>query len=90
MLSLIFPKISALSGTHQSGTEHIDCISGLIKGTLAQWATLIRDFNEIKLHALWSLRVWSLRASTGSLKKIRVYQYPFLQSQYSHFFSYAL
>ena len=44
------------------------------------------------VHALWFLRVWSLRASTRFLKKIRVCQYPFVpifkgifQSQYSHF-----
>ena len=44
------------------------------------------------LHALWFLRVWSLRASTRFLKKIRVCQYPFVpifkgifQSQYSYF-----
>ena len=29
------------------------------------------------LHALWYIRVWSIRVSTGFLKKIRVYQYPF-------------
>ena len=47
---------------------------------------------KIVVHALWFLRVWSLRASTRFLKKIRVCQYPFVpifkgifQSQYSHF-----
>ena len=44
------------------------------------------------LHALWYIRVWYIRASTGFLKKIRVCQYPIanickgiFQSQYSHF-----
>ena len=31
---------------------------------------------NIAIHALCSIRVWSIRASTGFLKKIRVYQYP--------------
>ena len=45
-----------------------------------------------RIHALWSLRVWSLRASTGFPEKIRVCQYlcarifrGIFQSQYSHF-----
>ena len=45
-----------------------------------------------ELHALWYIRVWYIRASTGFLKKIRVYQYPIVnifkgifQSEYSHF-----
>ena len=30
-----------------------------------------------KVHALWYIRVWCIRVSTGSQKKIRVYQCPF-------------
>ena len=47
---------------------------------------------EFRVHALWYIRVWSIRVSTGFLKKIRVYQYPIANickgifwSQYSHF-----
>ena len=50
---------------------------------------IVKNFG---IHALWYLRVWSLRASTGFPKKIRVYQYliacifrGIFQSQYSHF-----
>jgi len=31
-----------------------------------------------QIHALWYIRVWHIRVSTGFLKKIRVYQYPIL------------
>ena len=31
----------------------------------------------ISLHALWYIRVWSIRVSTRFLKKIRVYKCPF-------------
>ena len=31
----------------------------------------------MRIHALWYIRVWSIRVSTGFWKKIRVYQCPF-------------
>ena len=35
------------------------------------------QYKNLCLHALWYIRVWSIRVSTGFQKKIRVYQCPF-------------
>ena len=64
-------------------------------GSISVFAGICYTSEKKSIHALWYIRVWYIRVSTGFLKKIRVYQCAnasifkgIFQSQYLHFIFY--